>query len=222
MILVKDLCKNFSEGKDATSKVLKSINLKIAEGECLVLKGVSGSGKSTLLSILATMMKPTSGVVEVEGKNIAIMSDYHASIYRKKHIGFVPQSFHLFEQLSVQDNLLASLVLEDYSSDEIATKIENALKSSSIAHKAKQRVSTLSGGEKQRCVIARALVNEPSIILCDEPTANLDRVNSLKFIEIMRQLKMQGKTVIIATHDPLFDSLDFVDNVIRLSEGKIE
>lgn len=222
MILIKELCKSFDEGKEATFHALKNINLKIEEGECFVIKGVSGSGKSTLLSILAAMMKPTSGLIEVEGKNIAILSDYHASLYRKHRIGFVPQSFHLFEQLSVKDNLLASLVLENYTSHEIEIKIKHALESSNIAHKAKQRVSTLSGGEKQRCVIARALVNEPSIILCDEPTANLDRVNSFKFIEIMRQLKMQDKTLIIATHDPLFDTLDFVDNLITLSEGKIE
>jgi putative ABC transport system ATP-binding protein len=93
---------------------------------------------------------------------------------------------------------------------------------SNISHKAQQRVSNLSGGEKQRCMIARSIVNSPKIILCDEPTANLDRENSLKFVEILRKLKIMGKTILIATHDPLFEELEVMDRVINIKEGQIE
>ncbi len=217
MIVLKNITKKFDD-----FYALNDINFSINQGESLVIKGVSGSGKSTLLSILGGIMKPTSGTIEIEGKNIASFNDFHASSYRKHRIGFVTQSFHLFEQLSVRNNLLAALVTQNYTASQIQIKIDKALELSNIAHKAMQKVSTLSGGEKQRCVIARALVNEPSIILCDEPTANLDHDNSLMFIEIMRKLKSAKKSIIIATHDPLFDSLDFIDKSIAMSEGKIE
>jgi putative ABC transport system ATP-binding protein len=221
MITIDSLCKHFTTPQ-SNFHALSDITLRIKAGEVLILKGVSGSGKSTLLCILAGVMKPSSGKVMVAGENIATLSDIHASLYRKHHIGFVTQNFHLFERLTVTQNLLPALVTQDLSSQEIAHKITKALHISNISHKANQKVSTLSGGEKQRCVIARALVNEPEIILCDEPTANLDHENSLKFIAIIKKLKELNKTIIIATHDPLFEQLEFVDSVISISEGRIE
>lgn len=222
MIHLQNVFKSFKDGKAEVFHTLSDINLRIKKGECVVVKGVSGSGKSTLLSIIGAIMKPSSGSVKVEGENVASLNDFHASRYRKYQVGFVTQSFNLFEQLSVSNNLVAALVTQDFSSDEIEIKIAKALHLSNITHKANQKISTLSGGEKQRCIIARALVNEPSIILCDEPTANLDRANSMEFIKIMQKLKKENKTIIIATHDPLFDTLDFVDRVITIEEGKIE
>ena len=222
MIAVKNICKSFHEGKNKTSHALKDISIMINRGECAILKGVSGSGKSTLLSIMGAIMKPTSGAVEVEGKNIVNLSDFHISNYRSEKVGFVTQSFHLFDLLSVKNNLLPSLLTQDLSPEEIHARIEHAMQISNISHKGEQKVSTLSGGEKQRCMIARAMVNNPSIILCDEPTANLDKENSLKFIDIIKKLKEMGKTVVIATHDPLFDNLDFIDTVFHINEGKIE
>ena len=222
MILVKNISKSFAENGDDTFHALKDINLSINSGECVVLKGVSGSGKSTLLSIIGAIMKPTSGSVEIDGFNIVSLSDFHISHYRNKTIGFVTQSFHLFEHLNVKDNLLAPLVINDYTSKEIDERIANAMEIANISHKAKSKISTLSGGEKQRCMIARALVNEPSIILCDEPTANLDEKNSLIFIKIIKKLKNLNKTVIIATHDPLFDEQEMINKVVNISEGTLE
>ncbi len=201
---------------------LQNVTLNIEDAQCVVLSGISGSGKSTLLSIIGAIMRPSSGSVEIDGNNIVSLSDYHLSHYRNKTIGYVTQSFHLFESLSVRDNLLAPLVISDLSSLEIESMITSALKKANILHKADKKVSTLSGGEKQRCLIARALVNDPSIILCDEPTASLDKKNSLEFIEIIRGLKKLGKIIIIATHDPLFEELDFVDKFYKMNEGKIE
>lgn len=217
MIKLKNVYKSF---KNTT--VLQDISLEIKEGEFVVLSGVSGSGKSTLLSIIGAIMKPSSGLVEVDGENIVSLSDFHLSEYRTSVIGFVTQSFHLFEMLSVKENVIAPLILNKLTQKEMLDKRDEAMIKAEILHKSNQVVSTLSGGEKQRCMIARALVNNPKIILCDEPTANLDKANSLKFIEIMKQLQKTGKTIVIATHDPLVIELDLVDRVIKIDEGTIE
>ncbi|MEA3522059.1 MAG: ATP-binding cassette domain-containing protein, partial [Campylobacterota bacterium] len=168
------------------------------------------------------IMKPSSGLLEVDGENIVSLSDFHLSEYRAYSIGFVTQSFHLFDMLSVKENVIAPLLLNNLTQKEMLELTEKAMLKAEILHKSNQVVSTLSGGEKQRCMIARALVNNPKIILCDEPTANLDKQNSLKFIEIVKQLKESGKTIVIATHDPLISELELVDKIIRIDEGKIE
>jgi len=217
MIKIQNLNKSFKK-----VVVLQDINLEIKDGEVIVLSGVSGSGKSTLLSILGAILKPTSGLIEVNGENIASLSDYHLSEYRSKSVGFVTQAFHLFDMLNVAQNITPALLVTQLSQSEIQERIISVMKLASIEHKKDEVVSNLSGGEKQRCMIARALVNNPQILLCDEPTANLDKANSLKFIEIIKQLKESGKTIIIATHDPLISELELVDRVIKIDEGKIE
>ncbi len=217
MIKIQNLNKSFKK-----AVVLQDINLEIADGEVVVLSGVSGSGKSTLLSIIGAILKPTSGVIEVDSENIASLSDYHLSEYRSKRVGFVTQAFHLFDMLSVSQNIVPALLLGELSQSEIRERVFSVMKLASIEHKKDEVASNLSGGEKQRCMIARALVNSPKILLCDEPTANLDRTNSLKFIEIIKELKESGKTIIIATHDPLISELELVDRVIKIDEGKIE
>lgn len=222
MIVLKNICKSFKEKNDTSFHALKNINLSICDGEVVVIKGVSGSGKSTLLSIIGSIMRPTSGTVEIDGENIVSLSDFHLSHYRNKKIGIVTQSFHLFDELSVRDNLLAPLVISKLSSLEIDKRINKAMGIANISHKANSKIYTLSGGEKQRCIIARALTNEPSIILCDEPTANLDKTNSIIFIEIIKKLKELNKIVIIATHDKLFEEFDIVDKIINIDEGSIE
>jgi len=220
MIELKNINKNFITTSDRFH-ALTNINLTIEKGECIVIKGVSGSGKSTLLSIIASIMKPTSGEVNIEGENIASLSDIHSSNYRKERVGFITQSFHLFDALSVEDNLLSPLVIRDITQKQIQSYREDALQIANIAHKKKQKISTLSGGEKQRTIIARAIVNNPDIILCDEPTANLDKENALLFIDTMKRLKENQKTIIIATHDQLFENQDFIDRTIFIEDGKI-
>lgn len=220
MIEIKNLCKSFKTSSD-TFHALKDINMYIKKEEAILIYGHSGSGKSTLLSIIASLMKPTSGEVNVHGENIASLSDIHASSYRKNVVGVITQNFHLFDELRVEENLLAPLVLNDHKSSEISILIDKALKTANILHKKKQKVNTLSGGEKQRCIIARAIVNNPDIIICDEPTANLDETNSLLFMETLKELKHQGKTLIIATHDPLFKTQEFVDRVLTMKEGSL-
>ena len=220
MIIVENLNKHFKSG-DTLSKVLKDINLEVKRGECIVLKGVSGSGKTTLLSIMAGLDRPSSGKVLVEGESISKLPDLHISHFRAQKIGMIFQHFNLFDHLTAAENVMIPLVPAGLSLDEVDRKVEASLKLANISHKAQSVAGRLSGGEKQRVAIARALVADPAIILCDEPTANLDRDNSLKFIDILNQLHDMGKTIVVATHDPLFDTLPFPSRMIPMEDGSL-
>lgn len=220
MIHIENLYRTFHHGSNEVP-VLKDINLNIREGECVVLKGVSGSGKTTLLSLIAGLDKPSSGKVLIEDEPISKLPDLFASELRAKKIGMIFQHFNLFEHLSVKENVTIPLIPSGLKMKEIHDMVDEALKVANIIHKQETLASRLSGGEKQRTAIARALVANPNIILCDEPTANLDRDNSLLFIDILEKLQRMGKTIIIATHDPLFDSLSFQSTIIPMSDGQI-
>lgn len=220
MIQIEDLHKTFHHGSNQVD-VLKEINLTIKKGECVILKGVSGSGKTTLLSLIAGLDKPTAGKVLIEGEPISKLPDLFASELRAKKIGMIFQHFNLFEHLSVSENVMLPLIPSGLNMKEIHSKVDNVLKLANIMHKQDIIASRLSGGEKQRTAIARALVGDPDIILCDEPTANLDRDNSLAFIEMLGTLHRLGKTIVIATHDPLFESLSFDSTIVPMADGKI-
>ena len=221
MIRVENLSKTFTQNNAQPFHALKNISFKIHENELVILEGVSGSGKSTLLAIIASLMKPTSGDVVVEGKHIAKLPDIHASHFRASTIGFVFQSFNLLDHLSVEENVAVPLIALRQKQNIIDEKVSKALQTANIAHKKETIARNLSGGEKQRCAIARALVNEPKLILCDEPTANLDKANANAFLDIVKRLKQNGYTILIATHDPLFQTLDEVDQILRIENGEL-
>ena len=221
MIKITKLNKVFNENTKKEFHALKDINIQIETSSCVILKGVSGSGKSTLLSIIGTLLKPTSGEIKIDEESIAKLPDLHASNFRAKKLGFIFQSYNLFNELNVKDNISIPLIPLGFFQKQIDTMSLTALKQANIEHKKDELVYNLSGGEKQRCAIARALVNNPDIILCDEPTANLDHDNSMKFIESLREFKKLNKTIIVATHDPIFENLDFVDKVINIKNGMI-
>ena len=221
MIKITKLNKIFNENTKKEFHALKDINIEIKTSSCVILKGVSGSGKSTLLSIIGTLLKPTSGDIKIDDESIAKLPDLHASNFRAKKLGFIFQSYNLFNELNVKDNVSIPLIPLGYSQKRIDDMSKTALTLANIEHKKDELIYNLSGGEKQRCAIARALVNNPDIILCDEPTANLDHDNSMKFIESLRELKKLNKTTIVATHDPIFGNLDFVDEVINIKNGMI-
>ncbi|MGP1484940.1 MAG: ABC transporter ATP-binding protein [Campylobacter sp.] len=218
---IKNLFKIYNEGQINEFCALNGINLSINEGEIVVIKGVSGSGKSTLLSLIGGLSKPSSGEILINGKNISKLPDIMSSNVRHKDIGFIFQSFNLLDGLSVFENVIAPLSITNFSQNEIENMAMQAMQIANISHKSTQSVSNLSGGEKQRCAIARALVMKPNIILADEPTANLDKDNSLLFIDMMRKFKSLNKTLLVATHDILFDDLDFVSQKIDMQNGKI-
>ena len=219
MIHVEGVSKIFGEGEKAFG-ALNTVDIEIKEGECVILSGISGSGKSTLLSLIAALDRPTSGRIVVDGELVSKLPDKHASAYRAEKIGIIFQHFNLIESLSVEENVIVPLVNGELSMSEINKMVQQSMQRAAISHKASQDVSSLSGGEKQRCAIARALVHDPKIILCDEPTANLDKENSMKFIETVRDLHNEGKTIIIATHDPLFENLPFDSRIVHMEDGK--
>ena len=221
MVTLENVNKIYHEGTPQAFEALKSVNLSVAKGETVVLSGVSGSGKSTLLSLIAALDKPSSGKIVVDGELISKLPDLHASAYRANTIGVIFQHFNLIESLSVEENVIVPLVNAGIEIERVKAEAYKSMELASIVHKASQEVKALSGGEKQRCAIARALVHSPSLILCDEPTANLDRANSLKFIEILQSLHELGKTIIVATHDPLFETLPFPSRVVQMEDGTI-
>jgi len=220
MIVVENLNRSFPSG-DGEFHARKNVSLRVDDGECVVLKGVSGSGKTTLLSIIAGLDRPTSGKVLVEGEAIAKLPDMHLSRFRARRIGMIFQHYNLMEHLSAAENVMVPLIPTGMDADQIAARVDAALEQANIAHKRDTPAARLSGGEKQRTSIARALAADPAIILCDEPTANLDRANSLRFIEILTGLHEAGKTIVIATHDPLFDDLPFAARVVEMEDGQI-
>ena len=221
MIQIENVSKVFNEGTEQAFRALKSVTLSVKRGETVILSGVSGSGKSTLLSLIAALDKPSSGKIIVGGELISKLPDLHASAYRAKRIGVVFQHFNLLEDLSVEENVIVPIVHSGLPLSRIQQMAQKSMLSAAIEHKAEQPVNRLSGGEKQRCAIARALVHDPELILCDEPTANLDRANSLRFIEMLEMLHGTGKTMIVATHDPLFEDLSFVSRVVHMEDGMI-
>lgn len=221
MIELKNLTKIFEVNKNNKTIALKDLNLHIKEGEVIVIKGASGSGKSTVLSLIASLSKPTNGEVIVDKRRVSKLPDNFASLYRREHIGFIFQKYNLIPTISVKENILLPLIPQNPDEKEAEELLEKVMKRFKIDHKKDNIVKNLSGGEQQRVAIARSQINNPKIIIADEPTANLDKELSLHFIDILRELKSSNKTIIIATHDPLFFELDFVDRVIELSNGEL-
>lgn len=221
MIELKNIVKKYEQNTQNEVMALKGVDLHIKEGELVVLKGASGSGKSTILSLIAALSKPTSGEVVVCRDRISKLPDNFASDFRRHSIGFIFQKYNLIPTLSVKENIILPLIPMNPNEDEVKEKLERVLKIFHIEHKKDQLVRDLSGGEQQRVAIARANINNPKIILADEPTANLDEKLSLAFIEILKELKSEGKTIVIATHDPLFFGLDIVDREIEIYQGNI-
>ena len=221
MITLKNTTKIYEINKNNSIIALDKINLNIKEGELVVLKGVSGSGKSTVLSLIASLTKPTRGEVIVDGQRVSKLPDNFASDYRQRSIGFIFQKYNLIPTLSVEDNILLPLVPTNPNEDEARAKLDRVMEIFNIVDKKSTMVRNLSGGEQQRVAIARAIINDPKIVIADEPTANLDEKLSLDFIEMLRGLKSSGKTIVVATHDPLFFELDMVDRIVEMKSGKI-
>ena len=221
MINIRGVSLVYNQGKQNEFCALKDINLDVNNGELVILKGVSGSGKSTLLSLIALLQKPTSGEILIDGTNIAKLPDAFCSEFRHKRLGLVFQNFNLIEGLSVYENLLAPFALTNFKANVREEMIKKALNLANISHKRDENVSNLSGGERQRCAVARALSMGADIILADEPTANLDRQNSRAFLGLLESFKELKKSVIVATHDSIFDELGATDRVVSLQNGEI-
>ena len=221
MINIRGVSLVYNQGKQNEFCALKNINLDVNNGELVILKGVSGSGKSTLLSLIALLQKPTSGEILIDGTNIAKLPDAFCSEFRHKRLGLIFQNFNLIEGLSVYENLLAPFALTNFKANVREEMIKKALSLANISHKRDENVSNLSGGERQRCAVARALSMDADIILADEPTANLDRQNARAFLGLLESFKALKKSVIVSTHDSIFDELGATDRVVSLQNGEI-
>ena len=183
--------------------VLSKLDLEIGKGEFVALMGPSGSGKSTLLNLIGGLDRPTEGWIEVGGERIHEMSDRQLAAWRARHVGLVFQFYNLLPVLSAERNVELPLLLTHLSKAQRRQHVETALKVVGLSHRARHYPRTLSGGEQQRTGIARAIVTDPTILLCDEPTGDLDRKSGDEILSLLQALNREhGKTIVMVTHDP--------------------
>ena len=198
---IKNLCKSFSLA-GGTIEVIKNLSLDLPKGEWIALTGPSGCGKTTLLHILAGLDRPTSGDILLDGQNIAKMSSSALTTLRKKRIGFVFQSYMLFPELSALENAALPALQWGVNRNQVYENAQKWLETFGLASRLNHRPRELSGGEQQRVAIARSLINNPDIILADEPTGNLDAKAAQGIIDILQHVRSeQGKSLIMVTHD---------------------
>lgn len=183
--------------------VLRDLHLQVAPGEFLALMGPSGSGKSTLLNLVGGLDRPTRGTVSIGGERVDQLSDRRLADWRARHIGFVFQLYNLLPVLSAERNVELPLLLTHLSAGQRRKHVETALAVVGLSHRAKHYPRTLSGGEQQRVGIARAIVTDPTLLLCDEPTGDLDRKSGDEILNLLQALNREhGKTIVMVTHDP--------------------
>ena len=198
---------------------LQRTDLKLREGELLLIIGPSGSGKTTLISLLGCVLYPTEGCVCINGINTKELNEKKLAKLRREEIGFVFQNFNLVAPLSAEENIKIPLVLNKLPKETIKQKVHKALEWVELGNRRRSVPKQLSGGEQQRVAIARALVSDPSILLCDEPTASLDSRSIEVILQELRGLADAGKAVAVVTHDPRLEK--YADLIIHLENGKI-
>jgi putative ABC transport system ATP-binding protein len=219
LISIENLRKTYIMG-DNEVKALQSASLNIYKNEYVALMGPSGSGKSTLMNLLGCLDSPTSGVYSLNGNNVANMVDEELAIVRNKEIGFVFQTFNLLPRLSALENVALPLV---YAGVPIKTRLNRAkdmLAAVGLKDRMDHKPNELSGGQRQRVAVARALVNNPSIILADEPTGNLDSKTSYEIMQLFEEIHKLGNTIILVTHEP--DIAAHAHRIVKLKDGYIE
>ena len=214
--LEKTFQTRFSKEK---TQALRDVNFIAEEGEFIAIMGESGSGKTTLLNILATLEKPSSGEIVLEGKKISTIKEQQLAEFRRDHLGFVFQDFNLLDTLSVRDNIFLPLVLGRYKYDEMAKRLEVLAPKLNISDLLDKQPFELSGGQKQRVAVARALITNPKLILADEPTAALDSKNSDGLLELFEQINAEGQTILMVTHSSLAAS--HASRVLFIKDGQI-
>ena len=223
-IRLRDIKKIYKMGGQELA-ALNGINLDIKRGAFAALMGPSGSAKSTLMNILGCLDRPTVGSYELEGKEVAHLSDDELAVMRNKHIGFVFQNFNLLSRISSLENVALPLVYAGVGASERRKRAQEVLEAVGLGDRAGHLPNELSGGQRQRVAIARALVNNPEIIMADEPTGNLDTKSTKEIMEIFQEMHGRGKTIILVTHEPEIAvcanrQLLVRDGVITRDEGK--
>ncbi len=201
-LVIEGVRKEFRQGDRGVS-ALAGVSLEVQAGQFLAVMGASGSGKSTLLHLMAGLTKADAGRVIVDGTDLTTLNDRDLTLFRRRKIGLVFQAFNLIPTLSAEENLALPLMLEGRNGSESRAKVDALLDSLGLRQRRTHRPDAMSGGEQQRVAIGRALVTDPSVILADEPTGNLDSGNSKAVCELLRDLStVQGKTIVMVTHEP--------------------
>ncbi|MBZ9687681.1 ABC transporter ATP-binding protein [Clostridium estertheticum] len=218
MLEVKDLIKIYKTG-DLEFTALKNINLKIEKGEFTAIMGASGSGKSTLMNILGCLDKMNSGKYILNGRDISILSGDELAYIRNKEIGFVFQSFNLIPRISLLDNVQLPMMYAGIPAKQRKEKALYALEKVGLSDRVRHLPNEISGGQKQRAAIARAIVNSPAVIMADEPTGNLDSKSSEDIMKIFKDLNNEGATILMVTHET--DIANHTNRIIRFRDGEI-
>lgn len=219
MIEMIDLYKDYKVGK-VLFPALRGIDLKIEDGEFTAIAGPSGSGKTTLLNIIGCLDIPTKGDVLIDGTSITTLSTKEKAEFRKNELGFVFQTFNLIPVLTAYENVEMPLILVNMPAEEKKERVISILEEVGLSEFINRKSNEMSGGQQQRVAIARALVKKPSMVLADEPTANLDSVNAKEILSLMKELNKKKKTTFIfSTHDQLV--MEFAERIIYLRDGKI-
>jgi putative ABC transport system ATP-binding protein len=221
MIWLDDVTKLYNEGRPNEVQALRGVSLDIARDAVTVLKGPSGSGKTTLLSIVGCMARPTSGRVTLDGATISGLPERFLTAERRTRFGFVFQRFNLIRGLTVIENVMLPAAPLGEAYRVVRARAEARLDALGLTDKADMRVEYLSGGETQRVAIARALVNDASVFIADEPTANLDSALADRFLDIVAGLKREGRTIIMTSHDPRIWGAEVVDRVVEMQDGQV-
>jgi len=218
-LVVDNVVKRFRQGdRDVTA--LAGVSLDVAEGAFLAIMGASGSGKSTLLHLMAGLAVPDSGRIVIRNENLAEMNDRQLTLFRRRHIGLVFQSFNLIPTLTAEENVALPLLLDGQREQDVRPKVHGIMESLGLSGRMHHRPDAMSGGEQQRVAIGRALVTDPAVLLADEPTGNLDSANSKAVCELLRDLSVvHNKTIVMVTHEPTVAA--FAQEVAVIRDGQL-
>lgn len=219
IIETRDIAKRYIMGAEVI-EALKSVTINIQKGEYVAFMGPSGSGKSTLMNIVGCLDSPTSGTYVLNGKDVSNMTENELAETRNQEIGFVFQTFNLLPRQTSLENVALPLIYAGFNKADRTEKAMLALKNVGLENRAGHKPNELSGGQRQRVAVARALVNDPSILLADEPTGNLDSKTSYEIMDLFDQIHSKGNTVIMVTHEE--DIAEYAHRIVRLRDGLIE
>lgn len=219
LITIKDIGRKYVIGAEVIH-ALKSVTLTINKGEFVALMGPSGSGKSTLMNILGCLDTPTKGQYVLNGIDVSRMTDSQLADVRNSEIGFVFQTFNLLPRNTALDNVALPLIYAGVNKDDRKKRAEAALTNVGLEHRMEHKPNELSGGQRQRVAVARALINNPSIILADEPTGNLDTKTSIEIMGLLEDIHAKGNTIILVTHEE--DIARHAHRIVRMRDGLIE
>ncbi|MCK9529882.1 MAG: ABC transporter ATP-binding protein [Gammaproteobacteria bacterium] len=220
-IELRGVRKAYNEGLPNQFWAVDGVDLTLERGRVTLLTGPSGSGKTTLLTLLGCLARPTEGRVRVAGQDVSSLPERFLTEQRRHNFGFVFQQFNLIRGLSVLDNVMLPAFPLAPPHGELRSRALQLLGELGLEHRSDARVEWLSGGEAQRAAIARALINDPPVVIADEPTANLDTHLSKAFLAIVERLKDEGRTVILSSHDALVAEATIVDRIVSLRDGKV-